>query len=662
MATVTISEIGKALGLNWRAAARKAVIEKWSSKQLLLSRGSQRLFPIEKLPIPIRLAVIKYAATQIEQRLELQPIAPVVKKPPKPDDNKQDHTLVLKEWQWEVFEARVGILREFENLREKNGTNNAIKMLFAMIEEDILPSPLRQYVVQANARKGSKRKMSRSSLLTWLRTVKKEGILGLIPKGMGRKKKPPWFPYIQEVVNVSPEIPAAAALKKLQEILPEGMRRPSYHQLVRALKRHSHIEKICRGNGQFFPVNTPIKKTAGFVFVTLKIDTEKPYLALKRFEEIISQRQEIDSEIRLTFSRAVKTIIPLLARQSPLCLQIPLTPQEIKQLNRYKYSKHKRDSVKAQTLLMINENATLFEIGMKTKAPKGKIYRWLREFNANRMSSIEMTMHCPEREKKIEIRHTRVLDIIHNLPTTYGINRTSWTYDTIAKAYRETFGEHCTSGMVASIVKDTGYTWRRARKVWTSPDPKYKEKIARILKTLEELKDGELFFFMDEAGPYQVKQYGGISLAAKGEVPVVPEHQKSKGSIQLIGALEARTNQVIWSFTHSKATKNIILMLGQICALYPAAPKIFVTWDAISSHGSKELYSWRDNHNKTVLEKGAGPVVELVPLPSKSQFLNVIESIFSGMKRAVGRSRCAADKPRATLIAHNEHVVISDIR
>jgi hypothetical protein len=32
---------------------------------------------------------------------------------------------------------------------------------------------------------------------------------------------------------------------------------------------------------------------------------------------------------------------------------------------------------------------------------------------------------------------------------------------------------------------------------------------------------------------------------------------------------------------------------------------------------------------------GGGPIVETVPLPSGAQFLNVIESIFSGMARSI---------------------------
>jgi hypothetical protein len=51
---------------------------------------------------------------------------------------------------------------------------------------------------------------------------------------------------------------------------------------------------------------------------------------------------------------------------------------------------------------------------------------------------------------------------------------------------------------------------------------------------------------------------------------------------------------------------------------------------------SKMLYARVAEHNDAI-NKGdvAGPLVALAPLPAGAQFLNVIESVFSGMARAV---------------------------
>jgi hypothetical protein len=62
--------------------------------------------------------------------------------------------------------------------------------------------------------------------------------------------------------------------------------------------------------------------------------------------------------------------------------------------------------------------------------------------------------------------------------------------------------------------------------------------------------------------------------------------------------------------------------------------KIYLSWDAASWHVSKQLYKSIDLHNATAAGH-AGPIVETAPLPSGAQFLNVIETIFSGMARAI---------------------------
>ena len=47
------------------------------------------------------------------------------------------------------------------------------------------------------------------------------------------------------------------------------------------------------------------------------------------------------------------------------------------------------------------------------------------------------------------------------------------------------------------------------------------------------------------------------------------------------------------------------------------------------------LVEWLDVFNATTKNTGEGPIIHLVPLPTSSQFLDVIEAVFSGMKRAV---------------------------
>lgn len=66
---------------------------------------------------------------------------------------------------------------------------------------------------------------------------------------------------------------------------------------------------------------------------------------------------------------------------------------------------------------------------------------------------------------------------------------------------------------------------------------------------------------------------------------------------------------------------------------YKDAKKLYLSWDAASWHISKELLAFVEEHNKS--SRNTLPELELAPLPASAQFLNVIESVFSGMARAI---------------------------
>jgi hypothetical protein len=68
---------------------------------------------------------------------------------------------------------------------------------------------------------------------------------------------------------------------------------------------------------------------------------------------------------------------------------------------------------------------------------------------------------------------------------------------------------------------------------------------------------------------------------------------------------------------------------------HPTVARIFLTWDAASWHSSVSLIEWLDIFNAQTFDGGLGPIIQLVPLPTSSQFLDVLEAVFSGMKRAV---------------------------
>jgi len=223
-----------------------------------------------------------------------------------------------------------------------------------------------------------------------------------------------------------------------------------------------------------------------------------------------------------------------------------------------------------------------------------------------------------------------IFSLLHEPPSNYDINRTSWTMAALTKTLAEN-GHPAGPAVIRKITKSSGYRWRKARVVLTSSDPAYREKLDRVRTILSQLAPDEAFFSIDEFGPFAVKMKPGRTLAGPGEQRIVPQWQRSRGSLILTAALELSSNQIHYFFSAKKNTAEMIRMFELLIADYKQYRTIYLSWDAASWHISKRLYERIDKHNRA----SGTPLVETAPLPSGAQFLNVIESVFSGMARAI---------------------------
>ena len=99
----------------------------------------------------------------------------------------------------------------------------------------------------------------------------------------------------------------------------------------------------------------------------------------------------------------------------------------------------------------------------------------------------------------------------------------------------------------------------------------------------------------------------------------------------------------------------MIKMMEVLVDKYHDRRKIFLSWDAASWHISKRLNQRIEEHNDNA-QKRSGVVVETAPLPSGAQFLNVIESVFSGMSPAIihGSDYPTLDDAKAAIDRHFE--------
>ena len=225
--------------------------------------------------------------------------------------------------------------------------------------------------------------------------------------------------------------------------------------------------------------------------------------------------------------------------------------------------------------------------------------------------------------------------IMHSPPREHGFNRTTWRARDLACVMARN-GLRIGKDQVGLIIRSAGYRFRKARKVLTSNDPQYREKVNRIHRILSKLRRNERFFSIDEFGPVAIKQQGGRRLVAPGEYPTVPQFQISKGCVIVTAALELSTNQVTHFYSTGKNTVEMIKLLEVLLGQYRECTRLYFSWDAAGWHASKRfLKKVEEINSRTYRRKRHTPMVELAPLPARAQFLNVVESIFSGLAVSV---------------------------
>jgi len=228
-----------------------------------------------------------------------------------------------------------------------------------------------------------------------------------------------------------------------------------------------------------------------------------------------------------------------------------------------------------------------------------------------------------------------VFKILHTPPQSYGFNRTTWRMPDL-KQILATQGLKISAINIRQIIRKAGFRFRKAKKMLTSNDPDYRDKLKAITEILRNLKSDERFFSVDEYGPFSVRLQGGRSLVKADEIKTVPAHQKSKGSLIATAALELSENQVTHFYSERKNTDEMLKLLDILLVKYANQSCIYFSWDAASWHASKKLYKRVEEVNSAEYrETHQTPLVKLAPLPSCAQFLNVIESVFSGMARAI---------------------------
>ena len=260
-----------------------------------------------------------------------------------------------------------------------------------------------------------------------------------------------------------------------------------------------------------------------------------------------------------------------------------------------------RQRKKAATILANKRGIPIRTISASLSISHTSVRRYVRLFAEGGVETLFAAKRkSGGRLAEIEQVRKHVFSLLHEPPTVSGINRTTWRMADLTRVLRERGTPVCAQ-VVREITRSAGWRWRKARKVLTSTDPEYREKVHHIQSILAQLQDNEAFFSIDEFGPFSVRAQGGRALVAPDKIPTVPQYQRSKGSLIMTAALELSQNQITYFYSPRKDTGEMLRMLSKLLQEYRRKNRICLSWDAASWHISKMLQSQVAKHNEAIM-------------------------------------------------------------
>lgn len=314
-----------------------------------------------------------------------------------------------------------------------------------------------------------------------------------------------------------------------------------------------------------------------------------------------------------------------------------ITPEDAEILQDWRNSSDLHQWQRAVIIQGSYEGKNLIELSEKIEVGLKCVLVWINKFKREGINGL-IRKRCTGEPWAAQVsdKEEKLKKLLHETPAINGFNRTTWCLRDLSSAFEKRYGIKMSLGLVSVYIHRFGFQFKKAKVALTSPDPRFREKVDHIKSILSHLGPRERFFSIDEMGPLSIKLKGGYSYHEKDEVKIIPKFQKIRGRLILTGAIELSSNQVTHFYSPAKDSAEMIRLTHTLIAAYPDTDTIYLSWDAAAWHSSRQLKQElkRLNDASYRLENNS-PEIRLAPLPVTAQFLNVIESVFSGLAKAV---------------------------
>jgi len=324
--------------------------------------------------------------------------------------------------------------------------------------------------------------------------------------------------------------------------------------------------------------------------------------------------------------------------------------EHIKKLRRAQHSRFTCVSRFATILLLSWDGHSVQAIAAQLLLHVQTVRDRIRRFNAAGPHARWDLLRPPRRSGRprtytLELQNALV-DALKQSPEAFQIDSAVWRLHDLVRVARRRHWVHGVTQKrfnvetVRRLLQRAGYTFLSAKWWLTSDDPHYAHKKARRDRVVAWAKrdPSVMLVYQDESWfsgtPKAVGGYGRAG-HAKDRATAKPA-RKYKGAWVLYAVYEALTGRVHRHYAPRCNQTQVRAQLDTLLACYQAERKrvLVVIWDNASWHKAHALRGWYYLYNQRAKRAGLIRLL-LVPLPSRSPWLNPIEPVFGQAKRRI---------------------------
>lgn len=279
-------------------------------------------------------------------------------------------------------------------------------------------------------------------------------------------------------------------------------------------------------------------------------------------------------------------------------------------------SNQAKASVKINALLLLGTGMSLEEVSDVLFLDEDTLSGYVKRYQSGDLKSALKTAH---KGSNGNLSKQQTDTLIEELDS-----RIYLTTLAVCSYVEDSFGiKYSVSGMT-ELLKRLGFTYKKPVLKPGNPDPdKQEEFLQRFLAFMQNKAEKEAVFFVDAVHPAHnsMPAYGWMKKGEKTELKTNSGRQR----LNIHGAMNAETYEVIPLISESTVnSESTIQLLEYLEKLYPLATVIYVILDNAKYHYSKVVKEWEKTSR-----------VKLVPLPSYSPELNLIERLWRVFKKKV---------------------------